>query len=153
MMDQVVNSYGYTPFKRRKMEFHGIKDIRGFNIKHYSVVYGDDAIKWQQFDGGYELAFASLPSPAINKGRPGLGFVIAHQGKTGDYVVLGWWDGENELPINVFIRDNRGWRVAQGESFCVWDLEIIWYEREAYVTSILKEGEVDYNGYLESTYI
>jgi hypothetical protein len=32
----------------------------------------------------------------------------------------------------------EGWRpAAGGESFCVWDLRVIWWEREAYVTTVL----------------
>ena len=52
--------------------------------------------------------------------------------------MLGWWERENELPIRVFVRAADGWRpAADGESFCVWDLRVIWWEREAYVNTLL----------------
>jgi hypothetical protein len=97
------------------------------------------------------MAEAALPRPAISDGRPGLGFLIAHQGRTAAYVVLGWWDQENELPIKVFVR--RGddpWRPARdAESICVWDLEVLWAEREAYVQAMLRPDGSDPAAYLE----
>jgi hypothetical protein len=55
--------------------------------------------------------------------------------------VLAWWDNENELPLRVFVRELEGdsqWRAARGvESFCVWDLQVIAFERDAYVATLL----------------
>jgi hypothetical protein len=60
-----------------------------------------------------------------------------HQGR-GDYLVLGWWDNENELPLRVLVWGESGWREARGsESVCVWDLRILWHERDAYVATVL----------------
>jgi hypothetical protein len=74
----------------------------------------------------------------VAAGRPGVGFAILHQGATIDYFGLYWWDGQIELPARVYVRGPKGWRLAAGgESFCVWDLRVIWWEREAYVTTVL----------------
>lgn len=54
--------------------------------------------------------------------------------------MLCWWDRENELPIRVFVRQHDGspWRPAQGsESVCVWDLQVICFERDAYVHTVM----------------
>jgi hypothetical protein len=67
-------------------------------------------------------------------------------------VVLAWWDHENELPPRVFLRRVRThpWRAAQaGESICVWDLEILWDERLAYVATMLTPAGSGRAGYLE----
>ena len=57
----------------------------------------------------------------------------------------------NELPLRVFLRDASGWRAARGsESVCVWDLEIVAFERDAYVQTVLAEGRAeDVARYLE----
>lgn len=134
----------FVPYQPRPIQFHGLRDVHGQWLKLYSIRYGAEAIRWQVFEGGLNLAFAEVPEPDLARGRPGLGFVIAHQGRTGDYTVLGWWDSENELPLRVFVRDGAGWRPAQGgESVCVWDLEVIWHERQAYVTTLLAGGSPD----------
>ena len=57
-----------------------------------------------------------------------------------DYLILAWWDRENELPIKVFVKGDSdpAWRRARGgESVCVWDLDVLWHEREAYVATLL----------------
>jgi len=86
----------------------------------------------------------SLPRPATTRDRPGVGFVICHQGRGVDYLVLAWWDRENELPLRVFVREPESvrWRPAQdGESICVWDLDIIAHERDAYIRHVLSKPE------------
>lgn len=93
------------------------------------------------------LATAHLPLEAAID-RPGVGFLILHRGRGADYLVLGWWARENELPLRVVVRypgtDDAPWRDARGdESVCVWDLEVIGFEREAYVASYLSGQDRD----------
>jgi hypothetical protein len=128
----------YVPFAPRRIEPLGLIERDGYRLKLYSVVYGAVQLARNAFDAGLDLVLGVLPRPAVHAGRPGLGFVIFHQGRTGSYVVLCWWDRENELPTRVFVRDGERWRPATGtESFCVWDLEIMWHERCAYTRTIL----------------
>jgi hypothetical protein len=140
------------PFVPRPVGFHGLRETSGWQLKLYSVRYGSSPVDWNAFAPGLAMAEATLPRPARAEGRPGVGFLIAHQGRTGDYLVLGWWEQENELPLEVFV-NRRGpgesWRPARTrESVCVWDLEIIWAERQAYVATMLRNGESDPAAYL-----
>jgi hypothetical protein len=116
-------------------------------LKQYSVCHAGQTFDDARFSGGVEQAVAALPQPARTTERPGVGFVILHQGNGIDYTVLAWWDRENELPLRVFVCDSPGaneWRPARdSESVCVWDLQIIWAEREAYVRTILAESVPD----------
>ncbi|HZE88141.1 MAG TPA: hypothetical protein VE404_01270 [Verrucomicrobiae bacterium] len=80
------------------------------------------------------------PDTGASPGRPGLAFAIAHQGRGANYVVVCWWDRENELPTRVFVEESGRWRPAEGsESICVWDLQVLWFERETYVATLLAE--------------
>jgi hypothetical protein len=80
---------------------------------------------------------ATLAAPA-GPSMTGLAFTILHQGASSDFFILCWWDGQIELPTRVHVRGPQGWRPAVGgESFCVWDLRVIWWEREAYVNTVL----------------
>lgn len=116
----------------------------GWRLKVYSIVFGDSAFNRPRFDGGLAAALRELPSPAKTADRPGAGFVILHQGRDVDYVVLAWWDRENELPLRVFVRERvagKAWRAARGgESVCVWDLQVIAAERDAYVDTVMGGG-------------
>jgi hypothetical protein len=136
------------PYEPRPLSPLGVVELRWYRLKAYSIVYGDAPFDRERFDAGLRLAERELPAPAVAPGRPGVGFVIFHQGRTGPYLVLGWWDNENELPVRVFLEDPAGWRpAAGGESFCVWDLRVVWHEREAYVRMMLG-GEADEAAYL-----
>ncbi len=134
------------PYAPRTIRFHGVEPVAGFKFKLYSISADGTPLAWPAFADGIRLALGALPRPASAPGRPGLGFVVAHKGSS-DYVVLAWWDRENELPLRVFVRPQGAgarWRPArEGESVCVWDLEVIGFERDAYVDTLLAGGTRD----------
>jgi hypothetical protein len=133
-----TDQLSFEAFSPRPITFAGILNTHGYELKSYRITAGGAPFRKEHFEEGLSLAFSSLLTPARSGRRPGLGFVIAHQGKDLDYIVLSWWDRENELPTRVFVRDDTGWRPArQDESFCVWDLEIIWHERQSYIRTLL----------------
>lgn len=129
------------PYKARRIDPLPQLSVDGWVLKQYSVCHAGQTFDDTRFSGGVTHAVAALPRPARTTERPGVGFVILHQGNGIDYTVLAWWDRENELPLRVFVCDRPGaneWRRARdSESVCVWDLQIIWAEREAYVQTIL----------------
>ena len=142
MKNELKNSLGYSVFRPRAIDFHGIRLFKDTQFKVYSVIYGTKPMKWKVFEEGFTFACNFIPSPPLPTSNPGLGFLIAHQGLTGDYIILCWWARENELPTKVFLREKNEWRPAkEEESFCVWDLEIIWYERETYISTILSDED------------
>ena len=132
------------PYEPRPIRFHGLREVDGWRVKRYSIAYGAEPLDWAEFEPAIALADAALPRPAVTAARVGVGFLIAHRGRTASYCVVAWWDNENELPVRVCVRGlDRGsaWREARGsESFCVWDLQVIAFEREAYVATVLAGG-------------
>jgi hypothetical protein len=140
------------PFAPRRIEFHGLRTCGDWRLKLYSILYGPGPLDWHSFTPGLALAESALPQPAVTPERPGVGFLIAHQGRTGSYAVLGWWDRENELPLRVFVSPDgraQSWRRNEGsESICMWDLEILWAERQAYADTVLSPSGSDVAGYL-----
>jgi hypothetical protein len=134
------------PFAPRPISFQGILIYGQWRLKHYTITYADKAADsrdeaWAAFAQGRSIAFALLPTPARTEERPGAALLIEHRGRGVDYIVLGWWDRENELPVRVMVRDDNphaAWRPAKpNESFCVWDLQIMGFERDAYVNTVL----------------
>lgn len=133
-------------FAPRRIQFRNLIALRDWRIKRYTITRSKvgDATDWGEFVNGRELAAQALPNPARTSERPGLAFIVEHRGADADYIVLCWWDRENELPTRLFVRDQHGegdWHEATGgESFCVWDLQVISFERNAYVGTLLAEG-------------
>jgi len=136
------------PYAPRPLRCLGIDDVAGFALRRWWIdlqqAPAPDLDDWQ---AALALAHDALPDDA-NASRPGVGFVILHRGRGADYLVLGWWDRENELPLRVFVRysgtADDAWRAARGgESVCVWDLEVIAIERTAYVSTYLAAACAD----------
>lgn len=143
------------PYQPRAIAFVELRSVRDWQLKIYSVRYGQSPLDWGRFKTGLAVAEAALPTPAVTPARPGVGFMILHQGRTGNYVVLAWWDQENELPLRVFVQRSasEAWRPARdSESICVWDLEVIAHERNAYVASVLSPTGADLPAYLRNQF-
>jgi hypothetical protein len=143
------------PFEPRPIWFLRERAERGWRIKTYAVRFGPEPFDEAWFEPGIAAAFATLPQPAVTEARAGVGFCILHRGRGADYVVLAFWDRENELPLRVQVRlpGETSWRPARDtESVCVWDLQIIAFERDAYVATILATPPRDASAYLAATF-
>jgi hypothetical protein len=155
----MTSSFSVTEeFAPRPVVSHGIRDIHGYKLKEYSILYGPDALSTGQFDLGLPAAFAVLPQPSITSTRPGAGVLILHQGRGARYIVLGWWDNENELPLRIWTQPREccgaPWLPATAsQSVCVWDIEILSFERNTYVERVLKRPQSpDLRGYLQTIF-
>jgi len=117
----------------------------GFLLKVYAVACrGGPPFARAQFEPAMMQLSQRLPLAAKDAGRPGVGFFILHQGVTADYAVLAWWDQQNELPLRVLVNDGAGWRSANThESICVFDLEILWFERNLWIATALAGRPLD----------
>jgi hypothetical protein len=131
------------PYAPRPLRVLGVESLGGFELRRWWIdLYEEAAPHPADWSEGLALAAAALPADTT-PARPGVGFLILHRGRGADYLVLGWWDRENELPLRVFVRypdspDDARWRAARGgESVCVWDLEVVAREREIYVDTYL----------------
>lgn len=141
-------------YEPRAVRSAGVRASGGWRLKRYEIVLGDGPLDEGVFAGADDLALGALPVPGETERRPGVGFMILHQGRGASYVVLGWWDNENELPLRVWVRgaDDAGWREAAGpESVCVWDLRVLHHERGAYVRHVLAPETPDVEGYVADT--
>lgn len=77
-------------------------------------------------------------------------FAIFHDGAGMAYLVLCWWGNDNELFTSVSVRIDEGWvEDANRFSFCLWDLEVIWHERNAFIDT-LYSGKPDIQRYRAS---
>jgi hypothetical protein len=55
-------------------------------MKLYSISHDASEIDWSLFEPEIRRGLGSLPRPSVAPGRPGVGFVIAHHGRTADYL-------------------------------------------------------------------
>ena len=61
-------------------------------------------------------------------------FAIFHAGVSAQYLVLAWWGNDNEMFTSVSVYVDSQWIEDPNRySFCLWDLEIMWAERNFFV--------------------
>ena len=64
-------------------------------------------------------------------------FCIFHNGAQYPYLILAWWANDNELFTSVSVCEKTGWQEDPKKySFCVYDLEIFWAERNFFIETI-----------------
>ncbi len=138
-------------FIDRPVRRSGLVNFNNWQLKQFDISFDDAPVS--DFATGVNLALNDLPLPAQTRDRPGVGFLIRHAGREAHYVVLAWWDNQNELLTRIFIRDAAAqtpWRDAAGKfSFCIWDMKVFWHERNAFVKHFLTPpAGPDEQGYL-----
>ena len=137
-------------FRQRAIRFRSLIERADWQVKLYAISHDDTAVDLAAVAAGFDLVLGSLPADSTAGGRAGVAFMIAHRAVGMDYVTLAWWDRGNELPMRVAVREHDGvWRPAKGsESVCVWDLQVIAFERDAYVRHMMLNEDCDTVAYL-----
>jgi len=140
--------------KKRPIRFIRLWEQSGWRAKLYGISefseFPDDVF----LEAGEKVAEQILPLPAITSQRYGLAFITVHTAKMFNQVIVDWWERENELRHRVFKAEPEApldFReiTESGEAFCVWELRVISFERDAWVNFVLdgKNGP-DIEGYL-----
>jgi hypothetical protein len=105
---------------------------------------------------------ASVLSESPQDGDHPLGFLILHYGAEGDYLLVSQWYDANMLKhwvrgVDVEAEGSTAPTVlAQPDLIaCVWELEVINFERDAWVNTVLARGRLDEaarDAYLATTF-
>lgn len=111
----------------------GIK-IYTLSYDHTEVVQDAYLARLEQVKQCRDVSWSDTPS-----------FCIFHQGEQFPYLVLAWWGNDNELFTSVSVFTGERWEEdASRFSFCLYDMEVFWFERNAYVdTMYLPNGDID----------
>jgi hypothetical protein len=144
-------------YKPRKIEFRETVRINNWEIKVYSIT------TLSHFDSMAVLdsAVNHIPHWLENPKVPGLSthnaaFLIVHEGNDGVWTLINWWTGENMLRSMTFFTkfgEPGSFRPALDTGFmaCVWEMEVISFERAMWVEHILKKAdEPDFSGYFNN---
>ena len=128
-------------YEPRRVSFLG----REGRLKHYGIAFEGDAPRPELVAATRRAAEQAVPAGAY-------GFTIAHDAATAGLAIVYWWANENEIHKHVFaapLDDPGALEPADGTAMaCVWELEVIEFERRAWLEDVLKDG--DTARYLES---
>lgn len=102
-----------------------------------------------------------LREPLQPRDHP-VGFIILHYGSEGDYLLVSQWYDADMLKhwVRAAVVDAEGRMtfapLAQRDLVaCVWELEVIKFERDAWVNTVLARGRLDQaarDAYLATTF-
>jgi hypothetical protein len=127
------------PHSPRQISFLG----RSGPTKHYAIAA----------DGPVGDVLVAATGALAEPGVPG--FTIAHEGRSAAMALVYWWAHENELhrrayaaPLSLASADALQALTDTGMA-CVWELEVIDFERRAWLEDVLVDGDVD--AYLSRT--
>ena len=128
-------------YEPRRVSFLG----REGRLKHYGIAFEGDAPRPELAAATRRAAEQAVPAGAY-------GFTIAHDAATAGLAIVYWWANETEIHKHVFaapLDDPGALEPADGTAMaCVWELEVIEFERRAWLEDVLKDG--DTARYLES---
>ena len=143
----------FAPYHTRPVSFLGTRQCGAWGVKVYGICskrpQPEPAIVQRAWDQASHLLRNMMHDYPVH----GAAFLIVHEANDGSFFLLNWWTGENMLASRVFYAapgsgtfiDFAGSRIA----CCVWELEVIKYERDRWVQDVLGEGKGDIAAYLQ----
>ena len=128
-------------YKPRQIAFAG----REGRLKHYGIGI-NGAARPELLAATRDAAAAVVPEDAA-------GFTIAHDAAGAGLGLVYWWANDNEIHMRAFaspLDDPGALEPVDGTGMaCVWELEVIDFERRAWLEDVLRAGDVE--RYLERT--
>lgn len=144
------------PYRKRSIRFLELWHAGDWRIKVYGIAARGGTPPRSLVSVGKELALKELPRPAVTDNRYGVGFLIVHQGASGNHILVDWWVNETMLKNHVYSApggrtepEDFRYVTPTGVAARVWDLHVMDFERSAWVTSVLdRERGPDLDEYL-----
>jgi hypothetical protein len=128
----------------RSIRFIGREDVGEWRLKVYGIgTHAPDA-RPEFVAATLDAAREALPDGG------GTGFVIAHDATAAGLALVYWWANENEVHGRFFaspLDDPAALVPVDGTGLaCVWEMEVIDFERRAWLDHVMKNDDLD--GYL-----
>jgi hypothetical protein len=121
-------------YEPRRVSFLG----REGRLKHYGIATRGDAPHPELAAATRRVAEEVVPEGVY-------GFTIAHDAASAGLLLVYWWANENEIHRRFFaspLDDPGAFEPYDSTGMsCVWELEVIDFERRAWLEDVLKGGE------------
>lgn len=142
-------------YQTRPIRFLELWQDSGWNVKIYGISSLAETPDPRFISIAKEIALKTLQNTATDGSHYGIAFVTIHHAEMFNQIIVDWWERVNELRHRVFKATRESpftfeEITASGEAFCVWELRVIGFERDAWVDLVLKNGDGGLDEYLES---
>ncbi|HMW01406.1 MAG TPA: hypothetical protein PKE58_14810 [Acidobacteriota bacterium] len=145
-------------YRPRKIQLNRRLAINNWNVKVYTITHQS------RFESAVTLqsAIARLPgwlekSRATGFETHGVAFLIVHEGLDGVWTLINWWMCDELLQSLTFFTSYKTPTEFQpfpqeGFAACVWELEVIVFERSMWIEHILKKADTpSFDQYLQAS--
>jgi hypothetical protein len=139
------------PYVPRTIQFVELHDQQGWRLKVYSILYPDKILNPQLIETAKKTALGFLPD-STEPGHYSAGFISVHQGKSYDFVTVGYWTYSTELRHQSYMKASSGSSelemITTELSSDVWDIRLLGLERDAWVSEVLTASTPSVEKYL-----
>lgn len=129
------------PHKPRPVRFLGLHELGEWRVKVYGITAAGERPRQELTDAAFSVAADVLPQPAHGEDRYGVGFLVVHDAADFGFVLVDWWQGENEIYQKMFSAElSRPGELRPHPSDavgCVWELGVTDFERRAWIEDVL----------------
>ena len=129
----------YAP---RPVRFIRMERAGDWRLKVYGIAMPCQAPRRELVEESIWKATEVLPKDAHADGREGVGFVTVHDAATCGITLIYWWQGTNELHQRISLSpldDPTAMTQLEPQAAgCVWELEVVDFERRAWLEDVLK---------------
>ena len=91
-------------YRPRRIQFHDRVERSIWTLKVYHLLHGDKEPDPALATAAVDEAMRMLPGPDDGPEHYGVGFVGVHQGKSYDFVLIGYWAYQTELRYQAYMR-------------------------------------------------
>ena len=151
----------FEPYKDRKITFIKNEFIDDICIKVYTITNRAKFEANITFNKSIELLpkwVEKIKNSTIPTHRNA--FLMVHEAREGTLILLCWFTGENMIETNIYYASFENPSVINPSIYkekqlvCIWELEIVWFERKAWIKHILSKSEnPDFINYQKEFYV
>jgi len=141
-------------FRPRPVQFLELLEFGPWRIKLYGLSAEHTRLLPELVSAAKDLVQTVVPTGTAAGDTYGVGFAGVHCGIDANFIFIDWWANENELHHHVFVSTLNEpltiERAPEGVTACVFDLQVMWFERNAWVEKVLANpAGPDLDAYLE----
>ncbi len=130
------------PYRPIPINFLELWEHGDWKLKVYGISYYHQRPPAELIAAAKTVAKERLPASPEQDSAYGVGFLGVHEARDANFIFVDWWANENELRQHVYrapLDRPADFECvdASGVGGGVWDLQLIWFERNAWVEKVL----------------
>ena len=145
-----------SPYRPRYIRPQGLLQIGSWKIKRYSLTRDEKTVDSKYLERAARLFEQVIADAPRNVSTYESGYVIVHDCCSIVFILVDYYRNENELVRHLYSMDKSRdgevtYHTPSGLSACVWEGEIIDFERRKWMEHVVKPADrPDFGLYLES---